>query len=86
MGVGLAVLMETKLTDNCYTRLVRGFKILASKATGHNQGGLPCCGKRITQDMRLNQHKLPRRTYSRPNLLLATSDSIAWEYTPPPPT
>ncbi len=38
MGVGLAVLMETKLTDDRYTRLASGFKILASKATSHNQG------------------------------------------------
>ncbi len=40
MGVGLAVLMETKLTDDRYTRLALGFKILASKATSHNQGGI----------------------------------------------
>ncbi len=40
MGVGLAVLMETKLTDDHYTRLASGFKILASKATSHNQGGI----------------------------------------------
>jgi hypothetical protein len=38
MGVGLAVLMETKLTDDCYTCLASGFKILALKATSHNQG------------------------------------------------
>ena len=40
MGVGLAVLTETKLTDDRYTRLVSGFKILTSKATSHNQGGI----------------------------------------------
>ncbi len=40
MGVGLAVLTETKLTDDHYTRLASGFKILASKATSHNQGGI----------------------------------------------
>ena len=40
MGVGLAVLMETKLTDDRFTRLALGFKILASKATSHNQGGI----------------------------------------------
>ena len=40
MGVGLAILMETKLTDDCYTRLALGFKILASKATSDNQGGI----------------------------------------------
>jgi hypothetical protein len=40
MDVGLAVLKETKLTDNRYTRLASGFKILTSKATSHNQGGI----------------------------------------------
>ena len=40
MGVDLAVMTETKLTDNRYTCLVSGFKILASKATSHNQGGI----------------------------------------------
>ncbi len=40
MGVGLAVLTELKLTDNCYTCLALGFKILASKETSHNQGGI----------------------------------------------
>jgi hypothetical protein len=39
-GVGLAVLMEEKLMNNRYTRLVSGFKILASKSTSHNQGGI----------------------------------------------
>jgi hypothetical protein len=40
MGVRLAVLTETKLTDDRYTRLASGFKILASKTTSHNQGGI----------------------------------------------
>jgi len=40
MGVGLAVLTETKLTDDRYTCLASGFKILTSKATSHNQGGI----------------------------------------------
>ena len=40
MGVGLAVLTETKLKDDRYTRLASGFKILASKATSHNQVGI----------------------------------------------
>ena len=40
MGVGLAVLTETKLMDDHYTRLASGFKILTSKATSHNQGGI----------------------------------------------
>jgi hypothetical protein len=40
MGVGFAVLMETKLTEDRYTRLASGFKILSSKAMSHNQGGI----------------------------------------------
>ncbi len=40
MGVGLAVVMETKISDVRYTRLASGYKILASKAASHNQGGI----------------------------------------------
>ena len=38
MGAGLAVLMETKITYDRYTRLALGYKILTSKAASHNQG------------------------------------------------
>ena len=40
MGVGLVVLTETKLTDNCHTHLALGYKVLVLKATSHNQGGI----------------------------------------------
>ena len=40
MGVGLAVLTETKLPDNLHTHLALGYKVLASKAASHNQGGI----------------------------------------------
>ncbi len=40
MGVGMAVLTETKLTDDRYTCLASGFNILVSKTTSHNQGGI----------------------------------------------
>ena len=40
MGVGIAVVTETKITDARYPRLASGYKILASKATSHNQGGI----------------------------------------------
>jgi hypothetical protein len=39
MGVGLAVLMETMVMDKCHPCLALWCKILASKATSHNQGG-----------------------------------------------
>ncbi len=38
MGVGLAVLTETKVIDNRHPNLTSGCKILASKAMSHNQG------------------------------------------------
>ncbi len=40
MGVGLAVVTETKITDDRYTHIVLVYKILASKAASHNQGGI----------------------------------------------
>jgi hypothetical protein len=40
MGVGLAVLRETKLTDGRYTCRALGYKVLALKAVSHNQGGI----------------------------------------------
>jgi hypothetical protein len=40
MGVGLAILTETKVTDDCHPCLASGYKILASKAARHNQGGI----------------------------------------------
>ncbi len=40
MGVGLVVLMETKVTDDCHPHLASGYKILALKAASHNQGGI----------------------------------------------
>ncbi len=40
MGVGLAVLMETKVMDNCHSCLASGYKILMSKMASHNQGGI----------------------------------------------
>jgi hypothetical protein len=40
MGVGLVVLMETKVIDDHHPRLALGSKILALKAASHNQGGI----------------------------------------------
>jgi hypothetical protein len=40
MGVGLAVLMEMKVSDDRHPRLASGYKILALKAASHNQGGI----------------------------------------------
>jgi hypothetical protein len=40
MGVGLAILSETKLSDDYHPCPTSGYMILASKATSHNQGGI----------------------------------------------
>jgi hypothetical protein len=40
MGVGLAILMETKVTDSRHPCLASGYKILPSKVASHNQGGI----------------------------------------------
>ena len=39
MGVGLAVVTETKIMDARYPRLALGYKILALRAASHSQGG-----------------------------------------------
>ncbi len=46
MGVGAAVLMEMKITDNGYSKFSSGYKIIASKATSHSQGGVALVWKK----------------------------------------
>jgi hypothetical protein len=83
MGVGLAVLTETKLTDNRYTRLASGFKILASKATSHNQGGIALLWKENHPGYEVESAQIAMPNLLTFQSLLATSNFIAWEYTPP---
>jgi hypothetical protein len=40
MGIGAAVLTEMKITDDRYPKFSSGYKIIASKATSHLQGGV----------------------------------------------
>ena len=40
MGVGCAILMETKITHNCYTHMMSGYKMLLTKAPSKHQGGI----------------------------------------------
>ncbi len=40
MGVGCAVLTETKLIDNQYPRFVQGYHVIASRVTSPQQGGI----------------------------------------------
>jgi len=58
MGVGLAVVTETKITDVRYTHLASGYKVLASKAASHNQGGIALLWRRTIGDLRWSRQKL----------------------------
>jgi hypothetical protein len=72
MGVGIAVVTETKITDACYTRLTSGCKILASKAASHNQGGIALLWKKNHKGFEVESAKV-----LTPNLLtfqLVTGD------------
>ena len=40
MGVGCAVLTETKLTDDRYPKFVQGYHVIASRAASPQQGGV----------------------------------------------
>ena len=40
MGIGCAVLTETKLTDDRYPKFVQGYHVIASRATSPQQGGV----------------------------------------------
>jgi len=64
MGVGIAVVTETKITDDRYTRLASGYKILASKAASHNQGGIALLWKENHQGFEVESAKI-----LTPNLL-----------------
>jgi hypothetical protein len=39
-GVGCAVLLEMKITNNCYARMRLGYKVLSTKAPSKHQGGI----------------------------------------------
>jgi hypothetical protein len=64
MGAGLAIVTETKISDNRYTRLASGYKILASKAASHNQGGIALLWKENHQGFEVESAKIVT-----PNLL-----------------
>ncbi len=40
MGVGCAILSEMKITDDHYTSMTSGYKVLATKAPSKHQGGI----------------------------------------------
>ena len=57
MGVGCAVLTETKLTDDRYPKFVQGYHVIASRATSPQQGGIA----RRWDFGRGGEHRLPER-------------------------
>jgi hypothetical protein len=57
MGVSLAIVTETKITDARYTRLASGYKVLASKATSHNQGEIAMLWKENHQGFEVEPAK-----------------------------
>ncbi len=72
MGVGIAVVTETKITDARYTHLASGYKILASKVASHNQGEIALLWKENHQGFEVESAKI-----LTPNLLtfqLVTGD------------
>ncbi len=72
MGVGLAILIEMMVMDNRHPRLMLGYKILASKAASHNQGGIALLRKE-----NCGKYKVELARVVMPNLLmfqLITSD------------
>jgi hypothetical protein len=40
MGIGAAILTETKILDNWYPKFVLGYKVIVLKGTSHKQGGV----------------------------------------------
>ena len=57
MGVGCALLTEVKITDDRYTKFVSGYKIISSKATSHNQGGIALLWKESHQFSRWRRQR-----------------------------
>ncbi len=64
MGVGLAVVTETKITDVRHTCLASRYKILASRAGSHNQGGIALLWKENHRGFEVESAKIVM-----PNLL-----------------
>jgi hypothetical protein len=64
MGVSLAILTETKVTDDCHPRLASGYKILALKAASRNQGGISLLWKESCGDYEVELARI-----AMPNLL-----------------
>jgi hypothetical protein len=58
MGVGCAVLTETKLTDARYPKHVEGYHVIVSKATNPQQGGIALLWTAEHQDFEVEAVKI----------------------------
>ncbi len=86
MGVGLADLTETKLTDDCHTHLALGYKILASKASSHNQGGIALLWKEDHPGYEVELAHIVTPNLLTFQLVTGNEQFIAWESTFPLPS
>jgi hypothetical protein len=64
MGVGCCVLTETKLTDDRYWKTTSGYRVISSKATSPQQGGVALLWEEGHQDF-----EVEAVTIVSPNLL-----------------
>ncbi len=55
IGIGLEVLMETKIVDDRHPKAASGYTIMCSKAASCNQGGVRSCGRRKTRNSSSSQ-------------------------------
>jgi hypothetical protein len=85
MGVSCCILTETKLTNNQYLRTVLGYRVISSKATSPQQGGVALLWEEGHQDF-----EVKAVTIASPNLLtfqLVTGEEryfVVGAYIPPP--
>ena len=54
MGVGCAILTETKLTNDRYPKIVLGYRVITSKATSPRQGGVALLCEEGHQDIKVD--------------------------------
>ena len=87
MGVGCCFLTETKLTDDRYSRTISGYRMISSKATSPQQGGVALLWEEGHQDF-----EVEAVTIASPNLLtfqLVTGEEryfVMGAYIPPADT
>jgi hypothetical protein len=58
MGVGCAVITETKLTDGQYSKHVEGYHVIVSEATSPQQGGIALLWTAGRQDFEIKAVKI----------------------------